>query len=170
MTMLVETIKKLIGILKEENIDEIEVRRFFTSVRVARRRMAETDASRDPRREERDAGRPDRAVDEPVPEAAGARQPAEAVTGFDAAGEVEENLTTIVSPMVGTFYRASSPQSDPFVREGKHVEIGEVLCIIEAMKLMNEIEAETGGIIRKILVDDSQPVEYGQPLFLVESA
>jgi acetyl-CoA carboxylase biotin carboxyl carrier protein len=170
MTMLVETIKKLVRILKEENIDEIEVRRFFTSVRVARRRAAEAAVSSDPRLEERDTARRDHPAEEPVPESAGARQPAEAVTGFDAVEEAEENLTTIVSPMVGTFYRASSPQSNPFVREGKHVEIGEVLCIIEAMKLMNEIEAETGGIIRKILVDDAQPVEYGQPLFLMESA
>ena len=72
--------------------------------------------------------------------------------------------------MVGTFYRSAGPGTDPFISEGSLVETGQVLCIIEAMKLMNEIEAEKSGVIRKILVTDSQPVEFGQPLFLVESA
>ncbi|MCK4237356.1 MAG: acetyl-CoA carboxylase biotin carboxyl carrier protein, partial [Candidatus Krumholzibacteria bacterium] len=82
----------------------------------------------------------------------------------------EIGLKQIVSPMVGTFYMASNPQAEPFVHEGKRVEIGEILCTIEAMKLMNEIESEMSGIVRKVLVKDAQPVEYGQPLFLVESA
>jgi acetyl-CoA carboxylase biotin carboxyl carrier protein len=80
------------------------------------------------------------------------------------------NMEQIVSPMVGTFYRASGPQAEPFVYEGKRVEVGDVVCIIEAMKLMNEIESETSGIIRKVIAKDAKPVEYGQPLFLVESA
>jgi acetyl-CoA carboxylase biotin carboxyl carrier protein len=73
----------------------------------------------------------------------------------------------LVAPMVGTFYRASSPTSDPFVREGESVEAGQPIGIIEAMKMMNEIEAEVGGIIQRILVENAQPVEYGQPLMVV---
>jgi len=86
------------------------------------------------------------------------------------AGELtgEPNLVTIEAPMVGTFYRASAPDAAPYVSEGDVVKEGQVLCIIEAMKLMNEIEAKVSGRIAKILVENSQPVEYGQPLFLVE--
>jgi acetyl-CoA carboxylase biotin carboxyl carrier protein len=75
---------------------------------------------------------------------------------------------TIESPMVGTFYRASSPGAEPYVSEGDLVKEGQILCIIEAMKLMNEIEAKAAGRIVKILVEDAQPVEYGQALFLIE--
>jgi acetyl-CoA carboxylase biotin carboxyl carrier protein len=77
-------------------------------------------------------------------------------------------LVTIEAPMVGTFYRASSPSADPYVREGDVVKEGQILCIIEAMKLMNEIESKASGRIAKILVENGQPVEYGQPLFLIE--
>jgi acetyl-CoA carboxylase biotin carboxyl carrier protein len=79
-------------------------------------------------------------------------------------------LVTIEAPMVGTFYRASSPTAEPYVREGDVVKQGQILCIIEAMKLMNEIESKAGGRIEKILVENGQPVEYGQPLFLIEPA
>ena len=75
---------------------------------------------------------------------------------------------TIEAPMVGTFYRASSPTAEPYVREGDLVKEGQILCIIEAMKLMNEIESRAAGRVIKILVDNAQPVEYGQPLFLIE--
>jgi acetyl-CoA carboxylase biotin carboxyl carrier protein len=77
-------------------------------------------------------------------------------------------LVTIESPMVGTFYRAASPTADPYVQEGDVVKEGQIVCIIEAMKLMNEIEARVAGRIAKVLVDNGQPVEYGQPLFLIE--
>jgi acetyl-CoA carboxylase biotin carboxyl carrier protein len=79
----------------------------------------------------------------------------------------DERLHKIVSPMVGTFYRAPSPESEPYVKEGDHVNEDTVVCIVEAMKLMNEIEAEVKGEIVKILVENGQLVEYGQPLFLV---
>ncbi|RTL03167.1 MAG: acetyl-CoA carboxylase biotin carboxyl carrier protein [Proteobacteria bacterium] len=74
---------------------------------------------------------------------------------------------TIDSPMVGTFYRASSPTSPSFVEVGQEVKVGQVLCIIEAMKLMNQIEADKAGVIKEILVKDGSPVEYGQPLFVI---
>jgi acetyl-CoA carboxylase biotin carboxyl carrier protein len=75
---------------------------------------------------------------------------------------------SIEAPMVGTFYRASSPTAEPYVREGDMVKEGQILCIIEAMKLMNEIESKSAGRVVKILVENGQPVEYGQPLFLLE--
>jgi len=83
--------------------------------------------------------------------------------------EVEENnYITIKSPMIGTFYRSSSPETDSFVNVGDIIKEGNVLCIIEAMKLFNEIEAEVSGKIVKVLVDDSSPIEFDQPLFLIE--
>ena len=78
------------------------------------------------------------------------------------------HLVTVEAPMVGTFYRAPSPTTDPYVREADVIKEGQVLCIIEAMKLMNEIESKVAGRISKILVENGQPVEYGQPLFLIE--
>jgi acetyl-CoA carboxylase biotin carboxyl carrier protein len=78
------------------------------------------------------------------------------------------NMVTMEAPMVGTFYRASAPTAEPYVREGDVVKEGQIVCIIEAMKLMNEIEVKTAGRIAKILVDNGQAVEYGQPLFLIE--
>ena len=77
----------------------------------------------------------------------------------------EADLHVITSPIVGTFYRAASPTSEPFVRAGSHVEPDSVVCIIEAMKLMNEIQAEVSGTVEKVYVENGQPVEYGQPLF-----
>ncbi len=83
-------------------------------------------------------------------------------------GAQDKNLMTIESPMVGTFYGAPSPGTDPYVKEGDVVKKGQTLCIIEAMKLMNEIEAELNGRIVSILVEDGSAVEYGEPLFYVE--
>ncbi|MFT7230268.1 MAG: acetyl-CoA carboxylase biotin carboxyl carrier protein [Bacteroidia bacterium] len=85
-----------------------------------------------------------------------------------AAPEVASNTEEIKSPMIGTFYRKASPDKPSFVEVGDVVEKGQVICIIEAMKLFNEIESEVSGKIVKVLIDDSQPVEYDQPLFLVE--
>ena len=77
-------------------------------------------------------------------------------------------FVTVISPIVGTFYRSPSPDADAYVEEGDVVKKGQVLCIVEAMKLMNEIESETDGLLVKILVDSTTPVEYGQPLFLID--
>ena len=87
-----------------------------------------------------------------------------------AAPKAADNLITIKSPMIGTFYRKPAPDKPNFVEEGDEVRNGKVVCVIEAMKLFNEIESEVSGKIVKILVDDSSPVEYDQPLFLVEPA
>ena len=86
------------------------------------------------------------------------------------ASETPSNLVTIKSPMIGTFYRSQSPDKPPFVNVGDAIEPGKVVCIIEAMKLFNEIESEIKGKIVKVLVDDASPVEYDQPLFLVDPA
>jgi len=82
--------------------------------------------------------------------------------------EEEKNYYVVEAPMVGTFYRAPAPGAEPFVKEGDYVEKGQTLCIIEALKVMNEIESEVSGVVRKILVENGQPVEYGQPLFYIE--
>jgi acetyl-CoA carboxylase biotin carboxyl carrier protein len=100
--------------------------------------------------------------------------PAQAVEapGSDAetteAGDATEGLIEVKSPMVGTFYAAPAPDADPYVGVGQRVGVGTVLCIIEAMKLMNELESEVSGTVAKILVDNAQPVEYGQVLFLID--
>jgi len=82
--------------------------------------------------------------------------------------EDTQRLVTVTSPIVGTFYRSSSPDAEPFVQAGSRVKKGQVLCIIEAMKLMNEIESETEGVVIRMLVENGQSVEYGEPLFLIE--
>lgn len=103
-----------------------------------------------------------------VPQAASAQQTA-ANTGAAAQEDAaNSNYITIKSPMIGTFYRKPSPDKDVFVNVGDSVQKGSVVCIIEAMKLFNEIESEVSGKIVKVLVDDSTPVEYDQPLFLVD--
>lgn len=101
----------------------------------------------------------------PAPVAA---QPAPQATAPVAAAPVASNTITIKSPMIGTFYRKSSPDKPAFAEVGTEVEPGKVVCIIEAMKLFNEIESEVKGRIVKVLVEDASPVEYDQPLFLVE--
>ena len=97
-------------------------------------------------------------------------QPVAAETAVAPSVAKAENLITIKSPMIGTFYKRSSPDRPAFVEVGDEVTPGKVVCIIEAMKLFNEIESEVSGTIAKILVDDASPVEYDQPLFLVEPA
>lgn len=97
-----------------------------------------------------------------------AMQSASQSSGAESAGE--RDLVAITSPMVGTFYRSPSPESPPFVEVGHEVESGKVVCIIEAMKLFNEIEAEVKGKIVKILAENGQPVEYGQKLILIKKA
>lgn len=84
--------------------------------------------------------------------------------------ENDPSLATLPSPMVGTFYRAPSPDSESFVKLGDEVKKGQVLCIIEAMKLMNEIESEADGVVAAILVDNAQPVQFGQPLFKIKTS
>jgi len=140
-----ELARELGALLAELDLTEIEV-----SIGETRVRLQRTTAARSPA-----------TVAAPASEAVPDRQP----TVVDVS---PSSLVTIEAPMVGTFYRAASPTADPYVREGDVVKEGQVLCIIEAMKLMNEIESKAGGRIAKILVENGQPVEYGQPLFVLE--
>jgi len=103
----------------------------------------------------------------PVP-AAAAPAPAAEAPAAEAPADDNNNYITVKSPMIGTFYRSASPEADAFVKVGDEVKTGDVVCIIEAMKLFNEIESEVSGKIVKVLVDDQTPVEYDQPLFLVD--
>ena len=120
------------------------------------------------------AGTRIRIVREHAPAAAGSRveaAPAIAAALPQAAAESVESTThllTVEAPMVGTFYRAPKPDAPPFVAEGDVVKEGQVICIVEAMKLMNEIESKVAGRIAKVVVENGQPVEFGQPLFLVD--
>src|SRR5262249_45348236 len=139
-------IRELVQVMREEDLAEIEVRRFFLTLRLRRPGAEATTVV---------AAAP--AAVEPAPEAA--RE--------GAAAPEPTQLLPIKSPMVGTFYRAPAPDADPYVEENSAVDVGQTVCIVEAMKLMNEIESEVRGRIARILVENAQPVEYGQVLFLV---
>ena len=143
-------LKKLIDLVEESGISELELTEGEEKVRISRA-MA-------PR-----AAPVTQYVAAPSAPAATAPAPAAAVPV--AAPEAEGQV--VKSPMVGTFYRASSPEAKSFVDVGSTVSAGDTLCIIEAMKLLNEIESEYTGVIKKIFVENGQPVEYGEPLFLI---
>ena len=141
-------LKKLIDLVEESGIAEIEVTEGEDKVRVTRTYAA-----------------PAATYAAPAPTYAAA--PVAAVAS-EAAAPVVAAANALKSPMVGTFYRSASPTSAAFVEEGQTVKVGDTLCIIEAMKLMNEIEADRAGVVKKILISDGQPVEYGEPLFIIE--
>jgi acetyl-CoA carboxylase biotin carboxyl carrier protein len=105
----------------------------------------------------------------PVPAAAAPPAPSPAAAPQAPAAEADDGLTLVKSPIVGTFYRTPDPNSPPFVNVGDRVRVGQVLCIIEAMKLMNEIEAEVAGEVVKIHHESGQPVQYGEPLFSIRA-
>lgn len=151
-------LKKLIDLVEESGIAEIEVTEGEDKVRVTRTYAAPatTYAAPAPTYNIPAANIPAAAPAAVVAEVAAA--PVAAVSTANA----------LKSPMVGTFYRAASPTATVFVNEGQTVKIGDTLCIIEAMKLMNEIEADRAGVVKKILITDGQPVEYGEPLFIIE--
>lgn len=109
---------------------------------------------------------PQQMMQQQVPPVAAAAAPSAPAVAPVAVAEVPEGYV-VKSPMVGTFYRCSAPDTPPFVNIGSTVKEGETLCIIEAMKLLNEIEADASGVITQILVENGQPVEYGQPLFVI---
>jgi acetyl-CoA carboxylase biotin carboxyl carrier protein len=141
--MELEDLKELIEYLKETDITEISIEKDGIKVKIKREKMLSP-------------------MDISVQKLGSLH---EKVTGET---EEETRVITVTSPIVGTFFRAPSPEADPFVETGSKVKKGQVLCIVEAMKLMNEIESEVDGDVIKILVDNGQPVEYGEPLFLIE--
>jgi acetyl-CoA carboxylase biotin carboxyl carrier protein len=143
-------LKKLIDLVQESGIAELEITEGEEKVRISR------------------AGSAMQTAMMAMPQVAAPvtlSSPAAAAAAPEAPAVPEGHA--VKSPMVGTFYRSSAPGSKPFVEMGQTVNAGDTLCIIEAMKLLNEIEADQGGVIKAILVENGQPVEYGQPLFLI---
>ncbi len=156
--MTVDEIRELIKLAMESGVAELEVQRGENRVRIRRAAGTGRDIISTPTKEHAPAGMAAEAKTEPAP------IPAIEITekGESAA---DSNLVLVKAPIVGTFYESPSPEAPPFVRIGEHVEPGKVLCIIESMKLMNEIEAETAGVVESKLVLNGQPVEYGEALF-----
>ena len=160
--MTVDEIRELIKLATETGIDELEVQRGDNSVRI--RRSAPGHQEIVYAQPVAHAAPPPRAEAPPAP--AGSPPPAKEAPKEPGA---DPNLLLVRSPIVGTFYESSAPGSPPFVRVGERVQPGKVLCIIESMKLMNEIEAEVSGIVESKLVMNGQPVEYGEALFAIRS-
>lgn len=144
-------LKKLIDLVEESGIAEIEVTEGEEKVRITRSLAAP------------------QPVYAAAPAVAAAPAPAAPVASAGAPAAPARDLSKAqTSPMVGTFYRAPGPNAPVFVEVGQSVNTGDTLCIIEAMKLMNEIEAERSGVVKEILVENGQPVEFGEPLFIIE--
>lgn len=152
--MDIRKVKKLIELLEESGIDELEIREGEESVRISRHSNKAM------------AAQPIYAA-APAPYAppVAAAAPVAAEAAAPAAPKLNGNV--VRSPMVGTFYRSPSPTTASFVEVGQSVKKGDILCIVEAMKMMNHIEAEASGVIESILVENGQPVEYDQPLFTI---
>ena len=146
-------LKKLIDLVEESGIAEIEVTEGEEKVRITRTTAAAAPVYAAPA--------PAAAAPVAAPATPAAAAPAAAPAARDLSNAQK-------SPMVGTFYRAPGPNAAAFVEVGQQVKVGDTLCIIEAMKLMNEIEAEKSGVVKEILVENGTPVEYGEPLFIIE--
>ncbi len=149
--MDIRKVKKLIELLEASDIAEIEIHEGEESVRISRHGTL-----------------PPPPVAPAPPAAAAPPAPPPSATAEAEEKEPEMEGHVIRSPMVGTFYRAPTPGAKPFVTEGQSVKPGDTLCIIEAMKILNQIESDTAGVVKRILVENGQPVEYNQPLFIIE--
>jgi acetyl-CoA carboxylase biotin carboxyl carrier protein len=156
--MDIRKVKKLIELLEQSDVAEIEIHEGEESVRISR--------NGPPAQPFFMSAPPHTAMVSSQPPAQNASVTTAPLAGSLLANEPESNV--VRSPMVGTFYRSPSPGSKPFVEEGHAVKAGDTLCIIEAMKILNQIECEKAGAIKRILVENGQPVEYNQPLFIIE--
>ena len=174
--MELSDIKDILRMLEEQEISEFELEQDGVKLRICRSKVAEPAVGAPPSVVQYTA--PVAPVGPPAaarttaaatvpPAPSPAAEPAPATAAEEAASE---GATVVESPIVGTFYRAPDPSSPPFVNVGDQVRVGQVLCIIEAMKLMNEIEAEVGGEVLKVHSENGQPVQYGDPLFTVRPA
>jgi acetyl-CoA carboxylase biotin carboxyl carrier protein len=150
--MDIRKVKKLIEMLEESSLSEIEIREGEEAIRISRGTSGGTQVVHM-------APAPMHAAPPAAPVAPAAATPAPAALP---AGHA------VISPMVGTFYRAASPEAKSFVDVGSQVNVGDTLCIIEAMKMMNEIESDKAGVVKAILKENGQPVEYGESLFIIE--
>jgi len=151
--MDIRKVKKLIELLEESGVAEIEIHEGEESVRISRQSTGTQLYAQAP-------------AMMAAPQPAAAAPSAAPVASAPAEPQISGH--TVNSPMVGTFYRASSPGASPFVEVGQRVSAGDTLCIIEAMKMLNQIEADKSGTVSAILVDNAEPVEYGQPLFVID--
>ena len=153
-------IRKLIKLVEDSKIDQLEVSNWGRKVRITRRIYANNGHS--------DQAMAVQAVSAPPP-AQSAPTPAPAPAKVDStAVDADKKYVEIKSPMVGTFYAAPAPDAQSYVTLNQRIEVGQVVCIVEAMKLMNEIESEVAGRVAKVMVDNAQPVEFGQVLFLID--
>ena len=152
--MKAKEIQELISFLSESGLEEVNIE--TEDIKVSIRRSAERQV----------IAAPVSAV--PAPASQAMSVPATQAPASGGVPAPSDNLIEIKSPMIGTFYRSANPESPPLVEVGSKVNAGDAVCIIEAMKLFNEIESEVSGKIVKVLVDNAQPVEYDQPLFLVD--
>jgi len=157
--MDIRKIKKLIELLEESGIAEIEIKEGEEAVRISR--MPAASATQPPQLAHLGGISPSAA-------AAAAAAGAEAVAAESAAQKPKPSEHVITAPMVGTFYASPSPGAKPFVEIGDEIKVGQVLCIIEAMKMMNQIEADKAGRLASVMARNGDPVEFGQPLFVVE--
>jgi acetyl-CoA carboxylase biotin carboxyl carrier protein len=148
-------IEELIRLVEDSDVSELVVSGPLSTIKIVKRAVAE-------------AAPPVTAHATPPPAAEPVAAAAEAVEESVESNDRDSGLVAIESPMVGTFYASPDPSSPPFVRQGDHVSKGQVVCIVEAMKLMNEIEAEVSGTIVRVAVENGKPVEFGQALFMVE--
>jgi acetyl-CoA carboxylase biotin carboxyl carrier protein len=157
--MDIRKVKKLIELLEESGVSEIEIKEGEESVRISRHPsgVAQGVAAPAARHEVAISGAP------PPEHGAASAMPSQTATGL---GHASDKVVT--APMVGTFYAAPAPGSDAFVEVGSEVKAGDVLCIIEAMKMMNQIESDKAGKVVAVLVKNGDPVEFGQPLFVIE--
>ncbi|GAA0394515.1 Biotin carboxyl carrier protein of acetyl-CoA carboxylase [Pseudomonas extremaustralis] len=152
--MDIRKVKKLIELLEESGIDELEIKEGEESVRISRHSKTPAQQFYAPQ------------MQAPAPAAAPAAAPVAAAAPAAPAAPVLNGFV-VKSPMVGTFYRTPAPTSPAFVEVGQTVKVGDTICIVEAMKMMNHITAEKAGVIESILVENGQPVEYDQPLFTI---
>lgn len=165
-----KTIKELVKIVENSDISELEVSHWGKKVRIVKNTKSSAHSTFIA---EQNPHIPNAVIDTPIlPPVAPVTPPVsepeeEATLPLPPSVKSDEKTEQIHSPMVGTFYRAPGPDSEPYVKEGDRIDPGKVLCIVEAMKLMNEIEAEISGTIVEILVENAQPVEYNQPLFKI---
>ena len=159
--MDIRKVKKLIELLEESGIDEIEIKEGEESVRISRNSHS---VAAQPIAYQAPAPAPQPAAPAPAP----APAPQAAAPAAPEASEDEPEGSKLLSPMVGTFYRSPSPDAKSFVEVGQSVKAGDTLCIVEAMKMMNQIEADKAGTVRSILVENGSPVEFDQVLFVIE--
>ena len=153
MTMDIRKVKKLIEMLEESSLAEIEIKEGEESIRISRSSQSAT---------------PVVAMTAPAAIPTSAPSPAAVVASASGPASPVATGHAVTSPMVGSFYRAPSPGAKAFVEVGNTVNVGDTLCIIEAMKMLNEIESDKAGVIKAILKENGQPVEYGEALFIIE--